>query len=422
MKSKKKNNVKRKKRVRKNKAITGTNSPYSVTNSGGFRQLKPVIKNTKKGIVVTHSEFLGDLVIPAGDESALITHSMEPASAAFLALSEIAKLYEKYRWLKLKFHWIPTLPNTADGQVIMTFDYDIMDNDSPSKVEMLTMEGSKVGKITMPQQIIMKPQKHKLFTLYGAQPTDTDLKTYVYSRLLVKAYNTDTSVDRYAGSMVVEYSVQLAHFQPMPVEGIQYIAGNTQTANEWFWSMDNLCGPDIVEPTNVIDSSGYLDGLRFKRPFYGMVNFNVDSSARIPDVGLVGEGTISKGKYNAADGQAGSEDVLSILLELAVSAGDILFFHDDIGTLTDTHRARLLFLAVTKALFYYFLPQGNDYNPYTVGGNFKLLMSKRKKGYDLGEQAVSIYKKFLVNKGRPTVSLPIAKPSKLDKLRKSPES
>lgn len=100
------------------KPIEKARAPVAVGSV--FRSVKTSHTQTKNGSVLTGSDFIGT-VEGQGVSTFGIGKSALLSPAYFLAtfLGNICRSYEKYRWRKLRVHYVPKVSTSLNGQVIL---------------------------------------------------------------------------------------------------------------------------------------------------------------------------------------------------------------------------------------------------------------------------------------------------------------
>lgn len=70
---------------------------------------------------MTHREYLGQLVVPTGQNTLAGSIVLEPYSFAWLG--GLSKCFEKYQWVSLALDYIPDVGTTKDGSVAWGIDW-----------------------------------------------------------------------------------------------------------------------------------------------------------------------------------------------------------------------------------------------------------------------------------------------------------
>lgn len=172
----------------------------------------PTIKATSRGFVVVHREYIQD--ITAADANFRnTTFSVNPGLATtFPWLSAIAGRFESYLFRRLHFIYEPICPTTTPGAVMMAVDYDALDTAPTSKVSLMSYRGAvrsapwNITRFDATRGDLRKFGVQR-FVRAGAQPANSDLKTYDVGNLQIATQNTP-STPTTLGELYVEYEVE----------------------------------------------------------------------------------------------------------------------------------------------------------------------------------------------------------------------
>lgn len=148
------------------------------------------------------------------------TYVMNPAdSKTFPWLSSIAKLFDKYKFHKLRFFFVNNSPTSIAGNVTMAVDFDTLDSTPANGTQMTnlakfsTFAPWKQEELSIP---VTRPGNNTwLFTLdnQGTIPTNADLKTYNLGNFLISTEGLSTT-SYLVGYLCVEYDVELLDKNP----------------------------------------------------------------------------------------------------------------------------------------------------------------------------------------------------------------
>lgn len=175
------------------------------------RTLAPKLFNRPDGCRVSHRELVG-----AVNRSVAYTVSgfeINPGiQANFPWLSHIAKNYESYRFVKLRYIYEPVVGTSNNGMVMLTVDYDASDPYPGSELDFMAYAGSVQGPIYS-SLVLDCPTKRmrslsgQLYTRWTALPANQDIKTYDVGKF---ALGTSGGADATrCGSLYVEYVIDL---------------------------------------------------------------------------------------------------------------------------------------------------------------------------------------------------------------------
>ncbi len=121
--NKKKKNRSKSAKSAQNPAPNITYITAPVAKSNTFSKREPRLVASGKRLVVSHSEIMFSLT--GSTSGAFYTLSMNPGNGdMFPWLSGIAQHYTYYRFIKLRFRYIPAVATSTAGTVAMAVDYD----------------------------------------------------------------------------------------------------------------------------------------------------------------------------------------------------------------------------------------------------------------------------------------------------------
>jgi len=107
----------------------GTLQPFSF----GLRTAVPAVISGVTGVVrgassrVRHREFVTDICSSHSATWHTQSFNLNPASAAFPWLRNVASAWEKYHYNMIEFEWVPNVAATTAGSIVAYFDYDAKD-------------------------------------------------------------------------------------------------------------------------------------------------------------------------------------------------------------------------------------------------------------------------------------------------------
>lgn len=193
---------------------------------------RPNIRSSGRATTVTHTEFISDISSP-GSNFNTTSFPINPGMAkTFPWLSGMAAGFESYLFKSLKFHYKPICPTSTAGVVSIAVDYDARDNSPANKQMINSYEGTVSCSVW--DSIVHScagPNLRKFgiqrFTRTGANPANTDLKTYDIGDLYVASSNTPVTGTT-LGEIWVSYTVDL--FTPqMNATGVTNLNKKTNT-------------------------------------------------------------------------------------------------------------------------------------------------------------------------------------------------
>lgn len=153
----------------------------------------------------------------------------------FTWLSGIASRYETFNWVSVKLHFVPLVPTSTAGRVMLAFDADAHDDIPTSKTTLLCMEANVSASVWQPDVCLDIP-KSELNTIRNrynttTAPSDVSSRLVSSGRLLFGSVGVDTgAVDGPGitiGELHIEYVVHLLIPQIHEAIGIESLDGYT---------------------------------------------------------------------------------------------------------------------------------------------------------------------------------------------------
>jgi hypothetical protein len=172
-------------------------------------------------------------------------------SSLFPWLGTLAPLFEKYRFRKLEFEFVPVCATTVAGQVGLAVEYDTYDPNPSTFQEFLANDNCVVGSVWTPFTL-RATRLGAVPVLFNtlAYPTGSDLKSYICGNLLACSNYVTAGL---CGYVKVHYTVDMLIPQPSnhlsnqdgqflstinsltnstPLGQVLGLTGNVQTAGE----------------------------------------------------------------------------------------------------------------------------------------------------------------------------------------------
>jgi len=171
---------------------------------------------TRRSQVVEEDEYIGEV---SGSVSfATTSFSVNPGqSTTFPWGSKVAQLYEEYEFEYLEFYYKREVSEFATngqaGKVILSFDYDASDSAPATKQQVEDSDPHVDGMpctplLRLPIDKVMMKKGDAKFVRPGAQPANTDIKTYDVGNLIVSTQGcTNTTT---IGELHVRYRVRFS--------------------------------------------------------------------------------------------------------------------------------------------------------------------------------------------------------------------
>lgn len=108
---------------------------------------------------------------------------VNPGLGQFKWLAPIARNFELYKFVKLRFTWIPSVPTNFQGRLLLYFDYDAADSQPGDELEMANSSNCARGPLWSRLDLYATGKNGAQRWYYvrsGPPPPNTDLKTYDY--------------------------------------------------------------------------------------------------------------------------------------------------------------------------------------------------------------------------------------------------
>lgn len=188
----------------------------------------PQVKNgSNGGVVVTHREYLGDIVTGTPGEFVVSSYKIQPGlQGSFPWLSVLAQNFEQYRLQGMIYEFKSTSAdslnstNTALGEVIMATEYDSKKPNFASKME---MQNHQYAVASRQSSSMLHPIEcaHPLSTLdllyirQGTPPEDTDTRMYDFGNFQIATVGQQ-GANVNIGELWVSYQVC---FEKMRMQG-----------------------------------------------------------------------------------------------------------------------------------------------------------------------------------------------------------
>lgn len=203
-------------------------------------------------------------------------------AASFPWLSGHAQLFERYRIHRLVYRYKNLKGTASNGNILMSFDYDTLDNAPASAIEMTQSTVYVDGAPWRIFELDVPTDKRDLFTRSGT-PVGSDLKTYDMGKLHIAAEGcADNSPHGY---LEVQYDVELFMKQSITTgannSGLPFVnltAGATIGAAPAWISLPSGTSFIVQPGTYLIHTTGALSGFSGLTPNTGISGFGVGQS------------------------------------------------------------------------------------------------------------------------------------------------
>lgn len=207
--------------LQRRNAITKANTTQKKKNQVPVASV-PTWTGQSKALRIHQTERIANVTANSTTAGAFKADSyvINPAdSVTFPWLSSIAKLFDKYKFHKLRFFFVNNSPTSIAGNVTMAVDFDTLDSTPANGTQMTnlakfsTFAPWKQEELSIP---VNRPGNNSwLFTLdnQGTISSNMDLKTYNLGNFLISTEGISTT-SYLVGYLCVEYDVELLDKNP----------------------------------------------------------------------------------------------------------------------------------------------------------------------------------------------------------------
>jgi hypothetical protein len=266
---------------RRNKTVTVRRKAAPVNYSRRTINRPPQFLNRGGKVTVTHNEFIGNVIADDSNISPLenpTIYSMNPGlKRTFPWLSTIAINYEFYNVKMVRAHFVPILPTSTPGQVVMFMDYDSADDKPPNEIAFKNNYRCQTHSVWDEFSYMLTNNKayKKLFIRTEPLPDNQDIKTYDFGKFYVatKGIPTGTVI----GDLRFEYEIELSVPQSDKINNLlptQVVQGDNTTTLSPLGAADQQSGANLVniiqQPNNqpeliqFLQSGFYLLNINFR--------------------------------------------------------------------------------------------------------------------------------------------------------------
>lgn len=168
--------------------------------------------NSAMSTVRIHNRERISTVSALGPGFSVTTLKINPAlSSSFPWLSNIARMFDKYQFHRLVFHYKTFVPTSTAGSVSLAYDPDTLDS-PPFNAETLTHEAKwSTNSVWKSFSISIDCSKNGFLYTRTGNPANVDLKTYDWGQLFLA---TEGVPLQDLGYVEVDYDVTLKDKQP----------------------------------------------------------------------------------------------------------------------------------------------------------------------------------------------------------------
>jgi hypothetical protein len=198
-------------------------------------------------------------------------------SGTFPWLSGMAGLYEKYRFRKLEFEYVPTCPTNTNGEVCLAFDHDANDDAPRDMDHALSYQDSTAGVPWAPLKLKVSLATDKqLYTRVGTPGKVTDLKTMDIGNfsILLQGVTYGTPDGYQLGRLYAHYEIEFSIPQLELVVGGRMDAVTGMTAALPLGSSPTYDAQDQL-PYRYDTTTGWLT---FNQDFEGLLALGISGA------------------------------------------------------------------------------------------------------------------------------------------------
>lgn len=186
----------------------------------------PVFERRQNSVIIRHSEFFAPVGTPGGTAGQfwVTTYAINPGNTAvFPWLSTQAFAWERYRFKKLQIRYVPRVPTSQAGSLILSPDYDA-DDDAPTNELVACSYADAVSAMPWSEVVLRLNSEAMLggmkskYIRVGALKEGNDIKMYDALNLFV-CRDSANSTPVVWGKLWIEYEVELItpHTIPIPL-------------------------------------------------------------------------------------------------------------------------------------------------------------------------------------------------------------
>jgi len=219
-------------------------------------------------VAVTHSEYIG--TVNAATAFTTTTYSVNPGSSTvFPWLSNVAANYNKYKFNRLRFVYVPAASTSTKGRVALAFNSNTLDVIPATKQAMFSIAPNDEESIwnevaiDIPAHYLKNEQYVRTYPAVSTANTigtSVDLKTYDVGRLIFASdLGSDTSS---CGELYVSFDVTLSEPRSQ-LPPVCEVLSSTLTGGTNMFPVSGLTiqGANFIADSNVVDELYcYLNG------------------------------------------------------------------------------------------------------------------------------------------------------------------
>lgn len=274
----------------------------------------PRMQNLNNGIVrLSHRAFIQPIT-SSGNYSATKVACNPGLAGSFPWLSSLARKYDMYRFVRLKYSYRSVAPTSTSGVVMLSFDYDAADDTPNSKAKQAQTVPCTESNCWTSLDLPVQMDSNWKYVRPGNLAGNLDIKTYDAGNLI---YSTQYGSGIVTGELYVEYTVELKK----PSDGVLDTGGLTCNTSSFAAPFNTIVGSTGFIPVTRISTTA-LQFLSSGEYCISVttVGTGLSAAAATPTIATSGSGAV------AVLTLAHSSTVGSALHKVRAEVGDVLTY------------------------------------------------------------------------------------------------
>lgn len=238
----------------------------------------PQLNSVKRGVVLRHSEMIGAAFTGAGAPTALNSVGLTINAGKFETfpwLATMATSYDRYRFRKLSFSYLPLVPTSTAGRMGLGYDYDSSDSVPLSRQDFYSLTRHSDGPVWSPLSLNIPVDNTIRFT---NTHTTVDSKLIDLGKLIVFTDATSATASSSIGDIICEYEVELLDPQQST-----YATQKYKFANPTLLTPVTSTGPAV---STLVLNAGTIETLTISAGVYHINMIVSDTGAASPTLTL----------------------------------------------------------------------------------------------------------------------------------------
>jgi len=224
----------------------------------------PTFGSMSQGVLISHREFIGDLVAPGTVAWTNKVYHLNPGLVdTFPFLSQIGRQFDQYQFEGVIVEFRSTASDyatgTALGSVVIASEYDAADPPYASKSE---AENSQYCSSNKPSESFIHPIEcdpsvnvlPQLYTRYAGVPSGKDIRMYDHCTVNIATVGNGAAAGTVLGELWINYQVRLFKPQLGPQSLVDHFQIDTTTV-----TTSNRFGTSDTLPTSYSSLGGQID-------------------------------------------------------------------------------------------------------------------------------------------------------------------